>query len=251
MSEDLGLVGTRAGLSVRQCLAKLRFFCEHDAYRDYDRVGYQFAGSPNEIQAELLTATNRAMRARSPRKAWEPLLDRTLPALAQLPLDGDLIASTDDEYTVLRAGLERCYRSLTAVKWITDMAASKMLYLKRPRLVAISDSYVRDVLAVPEPDSRRHPWRLEYCTERALRVSDAVRAVGRHNAGLLGHLQEAMADTVQSISDHHRTRMSLSKARIVDILLWVDAAIAEGHKLWRPAAEEAGWGSVVVEIERA
>jgi len=248
VTDALQLVGVREGLVIQQCLPKLRFFCEHDAYADYDRAGYRHASEPDRFHADLLTATNRAMRARSPRKAWAPFLETPISELAQLPVDADLVESTDDEYASSRVALERCYRVLTAAKWITDMSASKMLYLKRPRLVAISDSYVREALAIPEPDPARHPWRVEYCTTRALRVSDAVRAVGLHNVEQLGHLQSTMADTVEKIGSMHQTRMSLSKARIIDILLWVDAAIAAGHQTWKPCADAAGWDSVVLDI---
>lgn len=251
MNNELALVESREGFAVSDCLAKVRFFCEHDAYADYDRVGYQYADEPDQLQPELLNATNRAMRARASRKAWAAFLDRYLAELAQVPVDVDLVESDDDEYLSARGAIERCYRLLTAATWITDMSASKMLYLKRPRLIAISDSYVRDVLAIPEPDPRRHPWRVEYCTQRALRVSDAVRGAGRHNVELLDHLQKAMAQTVEGISARYRTQMFLSKARVIDILLWVDAAIAAGHKTWKPVADAAGWDSVVLSIRGA
>jgi hypothetical protein len=248
VTEGLQLVGDRTGLVIGDCLPKLRFFCEHDAYPVYDVAGYRHASEPDRFHADLLRATNRAMRARSPWKAWAPFLETPIPELAQLSVDTDLVACTDDEYASARVALERCYRLLTAAKWITDMSASKMLYLKRPQLVAISDSYVREALAVPEPDPARHPWRVEYCTTRALRVSDAVRAVGLHNAELLGRLQSAMADTVGRIGTTYQTPMSLSKARIIDILVWVDAAIAAGHQTWNPRADEGGWESVVLDI---
>jgi hypothetical protein len=248
MTEGLQLVGKRAGLVVQDCLPKLRHFCEHDAYADYDLAGYRHASEPDRFHPDLLTATNRAMRARSPRKAWTPFMQGPIKELARIPVDADLVESSDDEYATARIDLERCYRVLTAAKWITDMSASKMLYLKRPRLVAISDSYVREMLAIAEPDPARYPWRVEYCTTRALRVSDAMRAVGLHNVEFLEHLQSAMSDTVERIGAGCQTPMSLSKARIIDILLWVDAAIASGHQTWRPLADSAGWNSILLSI---
>ena len=68
----------------------------------------------------------------------------------------------------------------------------------------------------------------------ALRVSDAVRKAGRHNVEVLDHLQKAMVQTVDGISARYRTPMLLSKARTIDILLWVDAAIAAGHRTRKP-----------------
>jgi hypothetical protein len=248
VTDALQLVGVREGLVIQQCLSKLRFFCEHDAYAGYDRAGYRHASEPDRFHADLLRATNRAMRARSPRKAWAPFLETPISELAQLPVDADLVDSSDEEYARVRLGLERCYQLLIAASGITDMAATKMLHLKRPRLVAISDSYVREALEVPRPDVSLPPGKVPYHTARALLVSDAVRAVGLRNAGLLEQLQSAMSDTVQRIGTRCQTPMSLSKARIIDILVWVDAAIAAGHQTWKPVADAAGWNSVLLDI---
>jgi len=245
MTEGLSLCGVREGLAIANCLPKVEFFCEHDAYQDYDRTGYQYACDPDHLSAELLKATNRAMKARARCEPWAQFFRGGLPELAEVSVHADLVDSDDAGYATARAGLGKCYRKLTAAKWITDMAATKMLHLKRPRLVAISDSYVREILAIREPEARVYPWRVDYCTERALRVSDAARAVGRRNAELLDGMQMAMAPTVERISAKCQTPMSLSRARIIDILLWVDAAIGSGHKTWSPVAAAAGWYSVL------
>ncbi len=251
MGDALELTGGREGFAIRDCLPKLRFFCQHDAYADCDHTGYRHASEPDQFHPDLLTATNRAMRARASRKAWADFFGRSLPELARVPLDVDLIEASDDAYASARTALEGCYRLLTGHTWITDMSASKMLYLKRPRLVAISDSYIRQILSVTEPDPRQHPWRVEYCTTRALRVSDAVRYVGLRNRELLDHLQACMAGAVGEIAARCAVPMSLSKARILDILLWVDAAIAAGHRMWKPEADAAGWRSVARDIASA
>ena len=231
MNDELHLIGQRQGLVVRDCLAKLKHFCEHDAFQDFDLVGYQHAAETDRFQKQLLSATNKAMMARTPRKAWALFLDKPLSVLADIPVDVDLVESSDGDYALARERLHACYLTLTEVNYITDMAASKMLYLKRPRLVAISDSYVREALAIRNPDTNRYPGRT-FFTARALIVSDSVRAIGKGNLETLNYLQKEVST------------LKVSKARIIDILIWVDMAIVSGHPNWSRAAKEKGWFSI-------
>lgn len=111
------------------------------------------------------------------------------------------------------------------------MAASKMLFLKRPRLTAISDSYVRAAFCIPDPKTQEYPWKAQYCAERALRVSDMARSIGLANIKLLECLQREMVPTI------------ISKVRLIDILIWVDEAIRAKHPMWSSAAKAKGWGN--------
>ncbi|HLJ53654.1 MAG TPA: DUF6308 family protein, partial [Chthonomonadaceae bacterium] len=124
------------------------------------------------------------------------------------------------------------YCQMAGVPWITDMAASKMLHLKRPLLVAISDSYVRDALGNVEPDPRRFPWKAPYCAERALLVTDAVRHVGLRNRDLIDSLHIETAEHC------------ISRVRLIDILIWVDGALRNGHHKWIDVATKGEWSSV-------
>jgi hypothetical protein len=205
---------------IENCSAKVRHFCQHDAFSAYDVVGQQNEHESTQFQPALLGAMNRAMKARSSRKAWEPFLNRYIPELAAIPTDFDLIEGSDADYVKARDLLRFYYLAMTNVTWITDMAASKMLYLKRPRLAAISDSYVREALCIHEPDTTTFPWRSAYCAERALRVSNTVRAIGISNMELLNRLQREMLPTF------------ISKARLVDILVWADMAKRADHSTW-------------------
>ena len=250
MRNEICLTGEREGLVIRDCLAKLTRFCQHDAFPCYDIVGYKHVLDPDRLQSELLTATNSAMRARSSTKAWEPFLNKPLSVLADVPTDVDLVEASDAAYASAREKLRGCYLVLTNAKWITDMAASKMLYLKRPRLVAISDSYVREALAVGQPDSKLYPWRAPYHAARGLMVADAVRAVGRANLGALADLQQAMSPVLDDLGKTHGVRAWVSKARLVDILIWGEMAIDRDKrdKGWGDVVEKQGWSSVVRDI---
>lgn len=216
-------------LTVERCMDILRFFCERDAYLGYDRKGMQCNSDPNSLSREELTAVNGPMRARSPIKAWQPLLGRHLPELEPISTATDLIESPEREYEYTRDMVHNAYHMLTSRVGITDTAASKMLYLKRPRLIAVSDSYIRELLAVQDPpqDVYSQSGRGDFFSRRGASVMDAVRTVGQQNTDALDHFQsELQAWELQG------KPVSLSKARIVDILLWSVNAVKQ-HPMWR------------------
>lgn len=226
----------RGSVRIHHCLEKLTDFCRYDAFQRYDLVGYRNLSSPNELQPELLTSMNRAMMARSSRGAWKPVLGKPLPVLAAVPTDVDLIRSADDEYLQARELLRACYAALADRKWITDMAASKMLYLKRPKLVAISDSYVRQALEVEDPHPGPSYGRGDLYAARGLAVADAVRGAGRANLESLQASQSALRRLPE--------QFEMSLARILDVLIWVEMAILAGHSWWGARAVERSWKRV-------
>ena len=213
---------------IRGCRQRLIDFCRYDAFSGYDRVGAAYSGIANVIQPELLTAMNGAMRARSPRKAWAPFLGSPLGELTAVSVDADLVLDADSDYAAARTALGRCYLRLASALWITDMAASKVLFLKRPKLVAISDSYVRTELRIEDPRWSDFDRRGAYYGARGLAVCDAVREVGRHNLPLLLRLKDELLDTPEGFE------MSLS--RIVDVLIWTEEASRSGHPFWSKLA---------------
>lgn len=232
------------GVEFRDCVETVRHFCEVDAWKAYDEVGRQ--SDPNILEARLLTTMNSAMGARSPRKAWASLLDKTLPSLADVPRDVDLIDAPERDYEDARMRIGVCYLDLTARPGISDMSASKMLFLKRPAFVVISDSYVRNALGncEPGPEDRsklpEHDSRPEarYYSARALKIADQMRQLGR---------EETNRRTLSSIQDRLQngsTPYSVSKVRILDIMLWTREAWKNGHKkTWGKWGKDHGWGA--------
>lgn len=232
MSNELMIVMNQRKIIIRNCIEKLSHFCQFDAFPNYDLIGYRYLKQSNIFQKELLKAMNKAMRARSSRKAWSIFIDRPLSELANIPLTVDLIESPEDDCLKAIEALSQCFIVLTSVSGITDMASTKMLYLKRPRLVAISDSYVRKTMGIKDPDLSIYRSREAFFTQRAISVAKAVRTVGRENMELLDSLQRKISP------------IEVTKARIVDILIWVDMAISEMHPQWNLAAKTKGWDQV-------
>jgi hypothetical protein len=215
--------GSRMVLS--RCEDKLRDFCLHDAYRAYDRI----ATVDDIATMRQFNAVNDAMKARTPLNAWRPFLaPNVIPNLPRVPKDLDLIDSHDRDYHAGRDSVRRVYEVLAGRHYITDMAASKVCYLKRPSLIAISDSYVRRLLLGPDrPIDPRDPARGAEYANRGVAVMDAIRRLGHLNADPL----TLLSAYVRGLKIDGRP-VSLSKARILDILLWVEVAIEEGHFYW-------------------
>jgi hypothetical protein len=223
----------KPGIEVHDCMAKVLHFCQHDAYAGYDVRGYAEEDQPDVVTSELLTVMNSAMRARSKRAAWDSILGQPLTELSAIPVDADLIETSDEEWPDLRDRLHDCLCRLAQQPWITDMAATKVLYLKRPRLVAISDSYIRRALDIPETKWSDFKDRGHYYAARGVAVAESLRRVGRDNMSLLYHIQK----------DAAKAGFRLSKARIIDILVWVDMALANDppHQMWHKKALACGW----------
>ncbi len=221
--------GLRMALS--RCEDKLRDFCLHDAYRAYDRV----AAVNDIVTMQQFNAVNDAMKARTPLNAWKPFLTpNVIPHLPQVPKNLDLIDSPDMDYHAGRENVRRVYEVLASRQYITDMAASKICYLKRPSLIAISDSYVRRLLLGPDqPIDPQDAARGAKYADRGIAVMDAIRHLGHLNADPLRQLWTY----VHNLKVDGQP-VSLSKARILDILIWVEMAIKEGHFYWSRWGEE-------------
>jgi len=123
--------------------------------------------------------------------------------LEAIPEYADLVDSSDAEYADLRAKLEACYRKLVR-PGIGDVAASKMLHLKRPNLAAISDVFVKQALGVPSNSGY---------VDQAMAVTDGIRRLGLANREWLAHLQSQLVRLPEPIT--------LSKIRLLDILIWM------------------------------
>jgi hypothetical protein len=148
--------------------------------------------------------------------------------LAAVPKDLDLIDSSDNDYASGKEAVRRVYETLCQSPGIDDMASSKVCHLKRPKLIALSDSCVRGIL--PGPDTRispDDPTRGTTLANRGLSVMDAVRSVGQLNAEAL----QRLFDYTLTLELPDGT-VRLSKARILDIQLWTEVAAQKQHPIW-------------------
>ena len=164
--------------------------------------------NPKRIEVGDVVALNTTMRARTPHRAWEPLLDRRLKWLEAIPTDFDLITASPDDWSrlrgdaLVRAALLACVGSGRGVS-----VATKMLHLKRPRLFPVSDSFVAQMLGGTIADDAPVSIRADRATE----LTTHVRREGRGNLVVLTELQRRL--------EHEKINRSL--VRILDAALWL------------------------------
>lgn len=192
------------GRTIADCERKLSDFLASDAYELYDRQGVRAETRPDVISRDQLRLMNAAMRGRASVRALQPFLDTPLPELARIPTTLDLINSPATDLN-LALDLLRAAVARLCVPMIKDTAATKLLYLKRPALVAISDTSVRSRLRIDFPPG----------PDRAIAVARAIRTVGLANTVGLAALKSYSDNTTKLIAD----AVPLSKARILDILI--------------------------------
>lgn len=108
----------------------------------------------NRIVADDITVINATMSARSPHSDWADLVGRgTLSELAEIDLKWDLFLTRDKVWSAERIPerLEALFEAVIC-KGIGIARASKVLHMKRPRLIPICDSYVLKLMAIPGND---------------------------------------------------------------------------------------------------
>lgn len=205
---------------LKYCKELAARFIKGGGYKAYDVDGRLAEPNPTVISEEQIKAVNTGMLARTSYRAWERFLGRPIPELSDIPVNVDLILSPEEDVRSTIEKVRACYRVITAQKGITDMAASKVLYLKRPTLVAISDSYSRRRLHVPDRATAQRDW----LAERGTRVLERARSFGRDNLETLQALQSYIGKQFDA---------EISLVRIIDIVLWSDEARGRGHKAFR------------------
>jgi hypothetical protein len=175
-------------------------------------------GEPGMITASDVTAINRTMRARSPKKYWEPIMDRPLGWLRGMPENLDLIEAGDGAWAA--GGGQRLVADALAGacgRGRGVSVATKLLHLKRPRLIPVLDDLVVDQLGVSLPSE---PERRAEAAHKAAALVTHLRGQGRAN---LPALEQIRSRLTMDGTDR-------SLVRILDAVLWLahPGAVLEG-----------------------
>lgn len=194
---------------------------------------------PEQVDRQDIKVLNASFRAMILKVSlWEPLMAAgDLPWVAALGRDWDLIAISDGELAAQSVfdRLEEAVAEVVAVKGRGISQATKLLHLKRPRLVPVIDSFVAKALGA----------RLNDGGPAAMRVAQ-TRVIFAHMraAGVQVRPQ------LEQIDEHLRSAgIERSLVRILDCLVWcsqADAwvALAELLARWRrphrPPDERSG-----------
>jgi hypothetical protein len=163
---------------------------------------------PNQLVADDVSALNRYARARSGHAHWQELLEDHAPAwLAALDPGWD--AATTDESEWERADIGRKVEAAFAAMCGPHRGlsvVSKMLHLKRPRLIPLMDAFVVEQLGLAVPSPATPAMKAEY----AGRVVTHLAGQARSNRAALVDLQREL----------DRDGIERSAIRLIDILVW-------------------------------
>jgi hypothetical protein len=131
----------------------------------------------NRIVLEDVVAINTTMGARSPHTDWATVIRRgLLPELKVIDATWDVFTTPDKVWANQPIG-ERVAALLDAVmgKGIGLARATKVLHIKRPRLIPVCDSYVLRLMGIPGEDGASAAALIEHL--RNLRVELLPRLV--------------------------------------------------------------------------
>lgn len=182
----------------------LKFFLEDPSSVGplaYDRYIASGESPANRIVLEDVVAINRTMRARSAHTRWTALIESgDLPELEAVDTGWDAFLTTDDEWD-RNAVPQRVASLVDAVlcRGIGVSVATKALHIKRPAVIPICDSYVLQLIGIPERG-------------------------GASVAAVIQHLRESRAGLLAMLTDIQRrlseAGIERTLVRIMDVLVW-------------------------------
>jgi hypothetical protein len=174
-----------------------------------------------------ITAVNKTMAARTSHAAWAPVIGPAAPAwLAGLDPGWDLFETDEGDvgWATIAAGLGAAFAA-THRPGLGLAVVTKVLHIKRPRLIPVMDSVVLQQIGA----------RVSGDVTTWVEAIEQVRAVGRQNIAELrairAHLQ------ARAIADR-------TLVRILDALLWVSSpgaglfdSLDGWERVFRPKAD--------------
>ena len=184
----------------------IRLFVGPDGIDGYD--GWARKTPPNRLVAEDVTVLNTYARARSGHVRWQALLEDRAPAwLAAIDPSWDAATTDESEWERAEIGskVEAAFAAMCG-PYRGLSVASKMLHLKRPRLIPLLDALVVEQLGPSVPSGATPEVKAEY----AARVIAHLAAQARANRTALVDLQGEL----------RKEGIELSAIRLIDILLW-------------------------------
>jgi antitoxin (DNA-binding transcriptional repressor) of toxin-antitoxin stability system len=171
---------------------------------------------PEQLDREDITVLNRSFRAMIMKtQLWSPLMEAgDLPWLTALDRDWDLVTMREADWQRLKV-LDRITEGVEAVVSVKGRGVAqptKLLHLKRPRLVPVIDSFVARAMGAP----------LSAEASAAVRVGQARRIL-EHFRVAAGHARPQL----ERVDAHLRTAgIERSLLRILDALIWCSEAEA-------------------------
>jgi len=159
--------------------------------------------NPNRITDDDVTAVNQTMAARTSHKHWKAFIDAPIDAswLTALDPGWDLFAMPEKEWLqhVVHKHLDVAFKAVIG-PYRGPAVATKVLHIKRPRLIPVCDSYVARTMGVELLDSGA-----------LLRLVMHLRRQGQANLEALLTIQARLSEI----------GIERTLVRILDALLWM------------------------------
>lgn len=239
MDIQITMMGSSATLAIHEADRLAEGFFRHDpssAHADsYDAWAQSAHSSANRLVADDVHAINRTMAARSPLGAWQAFMSDShdLPALAAIDSTWDLLLLSDDAWhqQQCRERITELLRTLLGPH--RQLAVTtKVLHLKRPRLIPVLDSYVVQMLGGAPPAPEVSPNAVAMT---AIILIEHLREQGRANLPVL-----------QAVQQHLAARgIERTLVRILDALLWLSHPGAWSSLTY----QHLGWPTVGISID--
>lgn len=197
-------------------LRAVRFFAEDISSVDGQHPSFDERAATGGLRPQYdetdTTAIRRGMRLnRAPGRLWAWVREEApVGFLDDLPPNLDLIDCTDQEFDDVAPTLHAALAGFVAPasgQWRRLAVATKIIHLKRPRLVPILDRNVLAVLGLHLPDDAAQAAQVSM----GLEAARLIREVGRHN-------RAGLTDIEAQLKAAGNPR---PPARILDALLWL------------------------------
>jgi Family of unknown function (DUF6308) len=224
-------------LELRDCarLAELFFASDVSSMGPESYDAYTEITDRNRIERADIDVLNKTFRAMIMRLSeWEDLYtDEPLHWLVDLDEDWDLVTMPPEvwEEQQVAAKIEAAIMAIIGPRAAGVAQATKLLHLKRPRLVPVVDSYVAKAVGQRLKDEKPKPER----AAQARMIIEHLRAEGVRLRPELEAIQGHLAVAELPVNR--------SRARVLDVLLWTSEdpgfkAIGQMLVRWR-AEDEA------------
>jgi hypothetical protein len=186
---------------------------------EYDTRG---PGDPDLISRNDVALVNRTMGARSSYSNWTRLFKRgSLPALRAVGPGIDVFLTSDREWAARHVldNLASLF-GLVIGKGIGIAVATKVLHMKRPRLIPVCDSYVLRLMGIPGQDA-----------DSGVALVECLRSLRAQWTPPLEQLQRSLGSR----------GYDRSLVRIADALMW--SALDTERTRVSPSARRGGQGA--------
>jgi hypothetical protein len=164
-------------------------------------------GDPDRVALDDIIAMNSTMRSRSKHSLWDDVLADDQQWLRDIPPDLDMVAADDAQWAALDGDALVATAIAACIRPGIGLAgATKLLHLKRPRVMPILDQLVAEMMGVALPSSPAPEARAAL----ARRLATAIRRESRRNVKQLQRIQ----------TDLGRREVLQPLIRIFDAILW-------------------------------